>query len=88
MMNSIFHTIDSVSPVLTILLLIVLPGIALGWNLLHIIGLSFKMNEGELVTTLTVRTKLINIGVIISAVVNIGLIGLYVFVENFSVTIR
>jgi hypothetical protein len=86
LLNSIFVTIDNVSPVLTVLLLVVLPGIALAWNLLAIMGLSFRINDGELGVTITVKTRLINIGVAVSAAVNMGLIGLYILLENFTVT--
>lgn len=88
LLNSIFVTIDNISPVLSILLLVVLPLIALAWNLLHIIRIGFKMQDGELSATLVVRTRLISIGVIAFAALNIALIACYVFMENFTVTAR
>ena len=88
LVNSIFVSIDNISPVLSILLLVVLPLIALAWNLLHIIRINFKMHEGELSATLVVRTRLISIGVIAFAAINITLIACYVFMENFTVTAR
>jgi hypothetical protein len=88
LMNSVFITIDNISPLLTILLLVVLPLIALAWNFFHIVRFGFRLQDGEFTSTLTVQTKLINMGVIISAAVNIGLIVLYAFMENFNVTLR
>lgn len=86
--NSIFVAIDNASPLLTVLLLVVLPLIALAWNLLNIIKVQCKMHEGDIVTTLTVRTHLISIGVIGFAALNIFFIGCYVFFENFNVSFR
>jgi hypothetical protein len=88
LVNSIFVTIDNISPLLSILLLVVLPLIALAWNLLHIITLSFKFHEGEFITTLSVKTRLLSIGVIAGALINITLIGCYVLLENFNITLR
>ena len=87
LMNSFFITIDNISPVLTVLLLVVLPAIALLWNFFHIIGFRFAMNDGELNVNVNVKTKLINIGVIVSAVINIGLITLYAVSEFITFSI-
>lgn len=86
--ESTFSRIDHISPLLSIMLVIVLPLIAIALNLISLLKLELGMGDENIFIHILFHRNWAQWALIAFAGISTGLILVYLFLENFSIVAR